>query len=160
MYNLEVITKETIKEIDYQKIYNWRFESYGNCFTTTTKPTYESHKKYLDRQFMCEYIEWYGLRDNNELIACCSVEKKDDRSESMNYELGRVMVDPKRKREGIASLLISKCIVKVKRSARKCRLKLEVLKSNRAAIQLYLKLGFRFISEDSKVINMERKLDA
>ena len=109
---------------------------------------------------MCVHVEWYGLRDNNELIDCCSVEKKDDKSEGASYELGRVMVDPERKRQGIASLLISKCIVKINRAARKCRLELEVLKSNRAAIQLYLKLGFRFISEDSKVINMERKVDA
>ena len=103
-----------------------------------------------------ENIEWYGLIDDEKLIACCSTEKNTDLLGVVEYTLGRVMVDPTKRRQKLGSVMIEQCITEMKRTDKKFKIRLEVLKENEAAIALYRNMGFGRISERDNTVKMER----
>ena len=116
MGKLVNLTRKNIKPEYIRTIYKWRFESYINNFSSNEKPTYTKHEEYLMNEINTENIEWYGLIDDEKLIACCSTEKNTDLLGVVEYTLGRVMVDPTKRRQKLGSVMIEQCITEMKRT--------------------------------------------
>ena len=158
MLKFNIITLENIIEEDIRAIYEWRFQKYVKKFITQNIPTLSEHRIYLLRELNNNNINWFGLKDDEKLIACCSAERSKDDEGNKEITLGRVMVEPKRRREKLGSKIIDDYIQYEKGIKTKYKLKLQVLMSNEAALKLYKKKGFICVSRKEEMIYMEKMI--
>lgn len=150
------ITKHNIRESYYEKLYEWRFIDYIEYFSTNKVPSMDEHKNFIKNELYKTNIKWYGMVEEDNLIACCSTEKSMEKEDIKEYTLGRVMVDPRRRRQNLGSTLISECIKKISQLEERYCIKLEVINTNITAISLYKKMGFVEVAKEDGLLYMVR----
>ena len=162
MYRFIEPTNEDLARSYSETIYNWRFATYKDNFSSDAKPSYQEHEIFLRKELSDSTIKWFFLIENDNLLACCSLKKEafGDNAPNELYTLGRVMVCPDNRGKGIALTLINQSIRQLYLEDRKFVVKLEVLRTNRAAIRLYEKCGFRRVDVIGKCLIMEKKYSA
>lgn len=155
MLNLIEITSNILTRAVCAKIYKWRFIDYIDNFKSPFVPRFDEHVEFMMREISNPMISWFILEDQIKVVGCFSIEVLSKSKENKTCTLGRVMIDPDRRGQGLGETLLKKGIDHIITNKNIERIQLEVIDSNIAAINLYKKSGFIVNAKDQNMLYME-----
>mmetsp|Transcript_24206 Transcript_24206/g.55534 ORF Transcript_24206/g.55534 Transcript_24206/m.55534 type:complete len:202 (+) Transcript_24206:516-1121(+) len=150
-YTLEVPTPPDFETIGQLQYYAFK-EKLGKGAIKKTKKMYEKyHKKYPQKLQHCRIIR---SPTDKKVIACCQLMLKGDPSDDLGHKLvpGEaylewIACDPAHTGKGLGSKLLlwaEKC---ARETGNNRVLSLSVMKSNKGAVRLYERKGFRIVRD-------------
>ena len=158
MLELLEITKDNLTKAKCESIYKWRFTHYRDKFKTSFVPSFEEHEEFMKQEICDDMIHWFALVTDLEMVGCFSIKLTEWEINKRTCTIGRVMIEPQRRRQKLGETLLKKGIDKLVKDKKIKRFELEVLRANIAAIKLYQRCGFTISKLNEETIDMELKV--